>query len=313
MILLSLLAGCHVFEVVAIDCASDEPCARPAKDRATDTDTAVDTDTDTDSGTDTDTGPVVRPTVGWVVSGSSGGGNRVVAFSPAGGTVAAWTDLGDAEGPVAYDPVTGNAVVAAGGQLVLLGVGGGVLRAVDGYPYVRDVATRDNIVYVAAGDNLIAYDGIAETRNVAFTTTVTGLAAVSLGPDGLVYASDTDAGAPDLYTWDGAASPAAVHTDYDTSGARAQIVFAGPDGAPHTCSSAGAVYAVASLASGSSRPVAFYSGGLTDVSACAYDPGDETWLLFSPAVGVIRLDAQSRAEVVFEPVSSYTLVRASFY
>ena len=68
-----------------------------------------------------------------------------------------------------------------------------------------------------------------------------------------------------------------------------------------------------SLAEDVSRPVAYYAGGLTDVSACAYDPGDASWLMFSPSVGVVRLDAQSRAEIVFEPTTSYTFVRASFY
>ncbi len=311
MILLSLaLAGCHVFEAVEIDCASDEPCARP---RDTDADADTDTDADTDADTDVDTGPVVGPSVGWVVSGESTAGNRVLAFSPSGGTLAAWTGLGENAGPVAYDPDTGEAYLGAGGVVWRLQADGTVSSSTAAFPYALDLAVHDGEVYVATGDNLVAWNVAGDTTTSAFSAAKAGLVALGVSPDGGVYASDTDGGAPDLYRWVAGGTPTSLYADYDETASRARIVFPGPDGTPYGCSEAGAIYPIAALAEGSSRAVAFYNGGLTDVSACAYDPANETWLIFSPSVGVVRLDAQSRAEVVFEPVSSYTLVRASFY
>ncbi|MDP2312277.1 MAG: hypothetical protein Q8P41_05175 [Pseudomonadota bacterium] len=314
MIALSLLAlgGCHVFDVVEIVCAANEPCARGDGGDA-DTDTDADTDADTD--VDTDTGPVVLPSRGWVISGLATGGGRVIVFNSDAAQVAAWTDIDDANGPVAYDPVTGAAVLAYDGALYQLSADGTMKRAADPFPDALSVAFADNRAYVATGAGITTWFADDDTTDsVPFETTpLAGLVAVGLGPAGSVYASDTDGGAPDFYQWSVGSLPTSLYRDYDSSAARARIVFAGPEDAPYTCSEAGAIYAVSALAEGSSRPVVYYSGELTDVSACAYDPGDASWLIFSPTAGVVRLDAQSRSEVVLAPGSSYSFVRGAFY
>jgi len=314
VILLSLaLGGCHVFEVVEIECASDEACARRDTDADTDTDTDADTDADTD--TDTDTGSVVNPTRGWVLSGLSNSGlGGVVAFDPTGGVIGQWSGAAGIAGPVAYDIATDSAYLAYDGALYQLKRDGEEKRAGTAFPDVLSLAVTDGVVYMATGDGLSSWNSANEVVTSArFDYALTGLVGVGVASAGSVFATDTNGGAPDLYEWSAGGTPAAVATDFDGSAARARIVFAGPEGAAYTCSAAGAFYAVADLVAGSSRPVAVYSGGLTDVSACAYDPGDSTWLLFSPSAGVIRLDAQNRAEIVFAPDSSTTLVRGGFY
>ena len=303
------LVGCHVFEAVEIQCASDEACAQAD----TDTDTDADTDTDTDADTDTDTGPLFAPTRGWVLSGASSGGNRVVVMNPVGETVAAWTDLGDAAGPVGFDIASGDAVLAYASTLYHLDQAGGVSVATGSFPDTLDLTFVQGVAYMANGANVVAWDSASDSTDTAFASSLRGVSGVGASTTANVYITDTDGGSPDLYQWSSGAEPTTLYTDFDGNSARARIVFAGPADAPHTCSTAGAIYAVSGLAEGNSRPLAYYSGGLTDVSACAYDPGDETWLLFSPTVGVIRLDAQSRSEIVFAPTSSYTLVRGSFY
>ncbi|MDP2310505.1 MAG: hypothetical protein Q8P18_31090 [Pseudomonadota bacterium] len=311
MIPLSLaLAGCHVFDVVEIVCASDEACAEPPADADTDTD--ADTDADTDTDTDTD---IVAPTSGWVISGANSSGSRVLVFNALGVQVAAWTELGDAAGPVAFDPAIGAAFLAADDALYRLSADGALKVARAEYPGVLDIAFADGFVYAATGDGVVTWNASDDTAEVAaFDAPVSGLVGVGRAPGASIYATDTDGGSPDLYQWSvGGGAPVVLHTDFDVSAARATIVFAGPDDQPYTCSAAGAFYSVADLAAGGSRHVAYYEGGLTDVSACAFDRGDGTWLLFSPSAGVIRLDMQSRAKVVLEPSSSYDLIRGGFY
>jgi hypothetical protein len=313
VILLSLaLGGCHVFEVVEIECAAGELCARG---RGRDTDGDADTDADTDTDTDSDTGPVVNPTRGWVLSGiSSAGSGAVFAFDPTGAVLAQWSDLWAVAGPVAFDPASDSAFLAYDSALYQLKSDGEQKRALIAFPDVLSLAAADGVVYMATGNGLTSWSSTDEVVTTAtFDPAVTGLVGVGVGVGGAVYATDTNSGAPDLYEWSAGGAPTVVAADFDGSAARARIVFAGPDGVAYTCSAAGAFYAVADLVAGSSRPVAVYSGGLTDVSACAYDPGDATWLLFSPTAGVIRLDAQNRAETVFAPDSSTTLVRGGFF
>jgi hypothetical protein len=314
VILLPLL-GCHVFETVAIDCASDEPCARPKDaDADTDTDADTDADTDTDTDTDADTGPLVEPSMGWAISGEAGGGNRVMVYGPDGVTLAAWTSLGDLAGAVAYDPAAGVAYVGNADGLYRLAADGSVGQGPTEIRDVRDVAAADSGVYAAVGTNVVAWR--PSTGSYEFAVDESESDAVSaLAPraGGGVLVLDTTGGSPDVYRWTVGSSVARLAEDFDDSASRALVVFAGPDDAPHTCSAAGGVYSVERLAAGEARPVAYYSGGLTDVSACAYDPGDGSWLLFSPSVGVIRMDADSRAEVAFAVPTSYTPVRASFF
>jgi hypothetical protein len=303
-----VLVGCHVFDAVDIVCAGNEPCAHPHHG---DTDTDVDADTDTD--TDIDTGPVVAPLRGWVISLQGTPNDRVGVYGPHGETVAAWTDLGDSSGPVAYDPTTQTGVLASGRQLFLLGADGTTTAASPTFPDTAAVAFDGATAYAVDGANLLTWSVADDTSTEAFSTALSGLVAVALGPSGSVYASDTDGGSPDLYQWFPGDSPVPLYADFDVSAARARVLFTGPADEAYACSAAGAFYRIADLASGSSTPVVFYAGGLTDVSACAYDPGDETWLLFSPSAGVIRVDAQGRGDVVFEPPASYTLVRANFF
>jgi hypothetical protein len=204
-------------------------------------------------------------------------------------------------------------VLASDDSLVYLLANGGYSVSEPDYPYVADVAYIGPEAYVATGDNLHAWNASTEATSTAFDADLAGLLAVAAGPDGSVYASDTDGGSPDLYQWTLGSTPTRLYSDFDVSTARARILFPGPRDLPYSCSTAGAIYNVADLADGSSAPVVFYAGGLTDVSACAYDPGDETWLLFSASTGVVRMDAQGRGQVVMAPEGSFTFVRASFY
>ena len=297
------LSGCHVFEVVDIPCASDEKCAHIGGDPDTDT------DADTDIDTDVDTGPIVGPSLGWIVSGTAASGDRVVAYDAAGSTLAAWTDL-DGAGPVAYDSATGEAVLLTDTATTRLLADGTAAASDQAFTDARDVAFRDGTMLVTTSTNLYAYDGT--TLETAFEEPLTSLRGMALATDYAV-AVDGDNETPDLYKWALGRDPIALYSDFDATDARVDTVFLGPDEEPYVCSSVGAIYKVSELDGGSDRPVAFYTGGATDISACAFDPGDDSWLLFSPALGVIRMDAQSRAEVVFEPPTAYTMVRAAFF
>lgn len=294
------LAGCHLFEVVDIVCAADEACAD-----------AADTDLDTDIDTDTR-----LPSLGWVISGAPASGvHRILAFDATGTQIGGWPDLGTATGPVAFDPVTGSAYLAYDGGLYQLDSDGMMVRSSGTFLDTVAIDVADGIVYAATGGGLGTWDIANDIAGEApFAERLSGLSGVGVAADGSVYLSDTDGGAPDLYRWSiGGPAPTLLYTDFDGSSARARIVFPGPDDEPHTCSGAGAFYAVADLAEGNTRPIVSYAGGLTDVNACAFDPQNDTWLLFSPSGGVVRIDSANNAETMVEPSTSYTLKRAGFF
>jgi hypothetical protein len=91
---------------------------------------------------------------------------------------------------------------------------------------------------------------------------------------------------------------ASLFAQYDVEETRSSILFPGPGGAPHTCSAAGAMYAVSELFDGVVAPARIPGDALSDVVACAYDPRDDQLVLVSATKGVILVDAGNSSEVV---------------
>jgi hypothetical protein len=88
-----------------------------------------------------------------------------------------------------------------------------------------------------------------------------------------------------------------LFAQYDTEEARSSILFPGPGGAPHTCSAAGAMYAVSDLFDGVAAPVRIPGDPLSDVVACAYEPLDDQLVVVSATEGVILVNAGNSSEV----------------
>ena len=101
--------------------------------------------------------------------------------------------------------------------------------------------------------------------------------------------------------------------DYDVDSALSDAVALGPDGETFVCSAEGAISAITSLPAGDRTAMLVYDGSVSDVVACTWDKGDDTWVLGSPSVGIIRIDSAGRSEIVFEPPNGYTVLDISFY
>ena len=308
MIALSLmLAGCHVFETVAIDCTAGMPCARGDADADTDADSDADSDTDPP-----DTGPIVEPSRGFVFSLTGTAGDRVRLFSPTGALTSQWTDFGDVSGPVAYDAESGRGAVVGAGTLVVLNADGTTTSTGIGESAVNDLEIVGDSLYAAVEDNVVhvTADGDVTQALPGGSGTV---GAIGVASDGGVLFTFGVGNTTDLDRFVGPDELSTVTENFDGTMARARVVFVGPDDAVYTCTSHGAVHLVSDLAAGHLAPVVFYDGGLSDVTDCAWDAGDGSWRLISTSAGVVRVDAQGRGEVLLEPPSGYTLVRGNFY
>lgn len=306
------LLGCHVFSTAAIDCFAGQPCAGGGD---TDPDTAIDTGDSGDTADSADdTAVVIEPSRSFLVSATGSRGERAYAFGPVGETLAIWKDFGGVSGPLAYDAASGLGLMVGDGVLWWLYLDQETPTGTDlGVQDVLDVAVIGGMGWVATSDNVGWVDPAVGTPTLAYATSVDQVGAMAPKPGGGVYLTLIQGGVPSLYEWSGTGEPTLVTDAFDTTGARARILFVGPDDEPYTCSSAGGIYRVADLAAGTATPVVYYDGGLTDVSDCGWDAGDATWLVFSPTAGAVRIDAQGRGEVVVSAPDGFTLVRGNFF
>lgn len=309
--LLSLL-GCHVFESISIECVAGMPCAGGGGGDDTDTGGVDTADSGETGDTAVESGPLVESSVGFVVAATATRGDRAYVYDAEGALLALFEDFGTVAGPVAYDDATGEGALVTTDGLVWL-VEDQVPTPLPLTQEVSDLALADGFAWLATELDVVAMNADGETR-VAWSGDGAGtVGAIAAAPGGGVWITRIEGGVPSLYAWSGDGSPTLVTAAFDTTGARARVLFAGPDDEPHTCSAAGGVYAVADLAAGNGTPAVYYDGGLTDVAACGWDPGDETWLLFSPSAGALRVDAQGRATVAVSAPDGFTLVSGNFH
>jgi hypothetical protein len=295
------LLACHVFETVAIDCVAGEPCA------IADTDADADADADTDDDT-LDDGPPIVPAKGFVVSLKGDDGSALVAAYDAAGTLLDEIDAPGA-GPVAYRAQSGTTIL--GVDTFAYKLQDGAEDGVDLGLSVVDVDITADHAWIATGDQVYAVGLDSGEATPTFASDPGTISAIGLGGSEIL-ATVVAEGQVDLF--DVTAGLALEKSlGFDSTGARARGVFAGPDGEAFTCSNAGAVYRVADLEAGTFTPTVFYGGDLADVTECAWDPGDGTWLLVSSTGGVIRMDAQGRGTTLYTAPDEYTLVRGNFH
>ncbi len=300
--LLSLLA-CHVFESAEVNCTSDEPCAkRGGKDTA-----------DTDTG-DTGEEPGV-PIVGWVTSMTGAERGIVRAFSPADGAIVAeWKDLGVYVGAPWFNPVTGNGILVGVEAIHLLHAGGNAEQTEGGTGTDRfDVSHLGDKMVVALSGGVVSVDEEARQPEELVPYGTLGDIAYLGGNSRVVFFTDLGDGGPDLWMIEGDSEAQLVQADYDTSATRGSNVFVGPEDRPYACSMTGGVYSVDDLIAGKVRAVATLEGGLTDINSCAWDPGDGSWLMYSPTEGVYRVSAAGVTTQVHELSAGYTYDRVYWY
>ncbi len=282
------LVGCHVFESIEVDCTSGSPCATVGD---------ADTDTDTDSDSDTDTAPVGDPTVGWVTSMTSAEKGIVRVFDPTTGEVATEWITDPVAGSPYYEPASGLGLLIVVGALYQLGTDGNVTVVSEG-------PTNENYDLTHLGRHMLAsfMGGVVEvSADLSFNQQVIPQGTFAEiryvgGNERVAFFVDPSEGGPDLWQLDTSGNYVLVAADYDTSAKRATNVFVGPEDAPYGCSSVGAIYAIHDLEAGETDPRLFAVSDLTDVEDCAWDAGNETFLMYSPTVGVYRVDLKGHAD-----------------
>jgi len=296
--------GCHVFESVQVECTSDMPCAGG--------DTSADT-ADTDTG-DTGEVPVGDPQVGWLTSLAGGGKGLVRRFDPEGEVMKEWALDAELVGTPFFDPGSSSGLfVAIGGFYSLNADGTTTLMGEGPTSDAYDVTHLgpDMVASFQGGLVRVSADGAA-SEPIVMPGTFTEIRHVG-GSQNVAFFVDPSTGGPDLWAVDTAFSYWQIAEDYDTSLTRAINVFVGPDDKPYACSDSGAVYALEELMAGSSRPVAYYDNDFDDVGDCAWDDGDDSFLLYSPSQGVFRIDADGRGERVATPSTGYDYGRVYWY
>lgn len=299
MILPLFLAGCGLLEPVRIECTADMPCAQD--------DSGLDDTGPADTAGDTSLSAGI-PQVGFValVRGSS---REVRVYDPT-GTV----ELGAFPAPEGVDgAVDGNPQVAVlAGDSVLWRVS---RDSVTMTPLARtlDVVHLDGEAAVGFGANGLSRVTVNGEQTLPGTWGEPVALAWTPGTGGwLVAWTDSTRSGVDAWQLDSTGAPVATLAAFDTTAARGRDVFVGPENAPHGCSEAGAIYRLDRLAS-SPSPVAFADLGLRNVSACAWDPGDGSWVIFDAGAGFVRIDAGGRARVVVPPPADGTFARGNFH
>lgn len=307
--ILWFLAACHVFEDIEVNCTSDMPCAK--------TDDTGTTDSGGDTGEDTgDTGSAGEPSVGWVVSLTGGGKGIVRVFDPVTQEVAQeWTGFGEVGGAAWWNPETGDGLLVGAEDLVQLYADGSATMNEGGgiRTEAYDLSSGGSQGLLAAFGGVYVFDEQLDTKEFVPAGTFNQIKYIGSAFGGDAWFVDVSNGGPDLWVLRGEGDFELVYEDYDSSTTRASNVFAGPDDEPYACSSAGAVFSLAALQGGDTRPEEFYDGELTDVSDCAWDASAEAFLLYSPTAGIVRLDRFGRSEQVYEPSNGFTLHKVVWY
>jgi hypothetical protein len=312
------LAGCHVFETVTINCVSGMPCADTLSEDSGASDTGVTQDS---------AEPPPEPKVGFVVSmvkNDSDQQTKVQAYDPYGGNRSLWLSSTGLAGVVDYDSASGNGVVVGAEAAGWLFSGSPTPSEgpdVNGAEPVA-VSLRNGIGYGVVRGGVVGLTVGSTEVEPLYTETQGTLVAAAAGPDGSLYLVRELGGFDLLQLLPSTTEPLLLHDDFARSSAQGSAVFAGPDGTPYVCSSAGETYAVEALAADVTTPAVVPSVALSDVRACAYDPGDDTWLAFSPTRGVYRFD---RTGAVVNPIpgqegnpiiplpDAYVLLSGTFY
>lgn len=301
---LVLASGCHVFESIQVECTSDMSCAG-----------GTDTADTADTAEDTDTGTPGEPEVGWVTAQAGAGKTFVRVIDPVSGEVARqWELNGEYPGTPFYDPASQSGLFAAIGGFWMLAADGDVASAGEG----PDSENYD--ISHLGPDMLAAYQGgltrvsadMSVNEQVVPLGTLTEIRYVG-GNSRVAFFVDPSSGGPDLWKIDTSWEYGQVLTDYDTSLTRASNVFPGPDDKPYACSPVGSIYSVEAVSAGQTRAEAVYDGTLDDVSDCTWDPGDESFILYSPTAGLFRIDVDGRSEQVAEASTGFAYGRVAWY
>ncbi len=308
MVALSLwsLVACHVFETAEVKCTSDEPCARGGPGSG---------ENDTGDTADTAEEEPGTPVVGWVTSMSSGERGIVRAFHAESATVVAeWADLGIYMGAPWYDAESGAGVLIgvdavhllrAGGRAEYLGGGTGTGR----YDLCRlgeriALALLGGVILLnadlSAGEEVVPYYTLGDNLFIG-------------GNDRVAFVTDVAEGGPDLYKILEGGDEELVAPDYDTSATRGANVFVGPEDRPYACRTSGEVYSVDDLIAGRVKALVILEGGVDDVTSCAWDPGDSSWLFYSPTRGVFRVSEEGEAVQVHELSEGFAYDRVYWY
>ena len=294
MFLLSMMA-CHLFTPLDISCVEGMQCA----DDTASMDTAGH-----------DTASTGAPLLGMVVSVRTTGGTSVQVLDPTGARLDTRGGFGDAAGPVDADPVSGRVVVASDTALFW--------NDGDAAPQSVTVTSPPLALDLLGGAARFLDASTLRTVNLGATPSPTSVtvppdeqaASMATAVDGTALVT-TFSDAAHLYGSDGATLTERVR-GYDASILRTRIVAWGPDDAPCLCTAVGAVYSIDALVGDEApAPLVYADLDMQDVSACAWDPGDGSWLLFSPTTGFVRADATGRAVVVAAPGPNETYLHGN--
>ena len=298
--MLLLLSACHLFSPTpTVECVTGEACAKGT------TDTAETGDTGEPEGP--------TPARGWILGLDAGDKSAFRLYAPDASFVGDWKGF-TGSGQAAYDAESGEGLGITPDGVFLLNADATStsLSAAPEYT-INDIGWYGGYVLVAGMADqgfLAVYDpASADGSNLKTDVAPFGAIATSGDASRILYLDAQ----PTLYAVDTSFNLKEKAKAYDVDSALSDAVAIGPDGDTFVCSAEGAIYAVTSLQAGDRKALVVYDGTIADVIACTWDKGDDTWVLGSPSVGIIRIDSAGRSEIVFDPPNGYTVADISFY
>ena len=210
--------------------------------------------------------------------------------------------------------MAGNGVLVGADNIHILRAGSDAVYWGEGTNTDRyDVSHLGEQMVVALQGGVVAVDAEVTAPSELVPYGTFGDIAHIGGSDRVAFFSDVSEGGPDLWMLPPGEEAELVAKDYDTSATRSANVFVGPDDRPYACGNTGGIYSVDDLIAGKVRAVASLEGGVDDVESCAFDPGDESWLSYSPTRGVFRVSAAGATTQVLELSEGYTYDRVYWY
>ena len=338
MVLLALL-GCHLFSPINITCVAGMTC-----DTHSDTggDTGGDSgavDTGGDSGTGTGDTAAATPTVGMAWLGTDAAGMAAGNTFDADGTQRADAiPVAPTPGPFDVDVATGTwlftmSTASGPGTAVAayssLGLGAWVALPDDGSDGSVVPAQQVELVggdgYVLTGAAVYRFDpadGTGAYVTVGRFLTLDVPLALAVDTSGEVWAVTRNRSSGKLVVY--AFSPATVggytntaYSEQPANGA-ARALALGPDGAPHVCETDGTVRPA--IGDGTTLPSPVVNAVrladnevVTDVTACAWDPGDASWRLFSATRGFLHASGDAAYVLVARDATMTPLAAGAFF